>query len=136
MKRKVEGGIGREKGEREREREGEKLGLMPLASLSVSKALLGPAYTATAGGDWFARFTAALMLGAAIGEATVGRRIGRRGMAVGAVTALLPDLDVLGHFFLPHAQQLAFHRGITHSLLIAAILPLILAWLIRRSRPC
>ncbi len=74
------------------------------------------------------------LLGAAIGEATVGRRIGRRGMAMGAVTALLPDLDVLGHFFLPHAQQLAFHRGITHSLLVAAILPLILAWLIRRNK--
>ena len=28
------------------------LGLMPLASFSVTKDLIGPAYTATLGGDW------------------------------------------------------------------------------------
>lgn len=66
--------------------DGFELGLMPLASLSVSKNLLGPAYTSTLGGDWFARFTAALMLGAAIGGialGSLGDRIGRaRAMGV------------------------------------------------------
>ena len=66
--------------------DGFELGLMPLASLSVSKDLLGPTYTATLGGDWFARFTAALMLGAAIGGiflGALGDRIGRaRAMGV------------------------------------------------------
>ncbi len=66
--------------------DGFELGLMPLASLSVTKDLLGPAYTATLGGDWFARFTAALMLGAAIGGillGALGDRIGRaRAMGV------------------------------------------------------
>ena len=52
--------------------DGFELGLMPLASLSVSRDLLGSAYTPTAGGDWFARFTAALMLGAAIGGVLLG----------------------------------------------------------------
>ena len=47
--------------------DGVELGLMPVASLSVSQSLLGDAYTPTLGGDWFARFTAAMMLGAAIG---------------------------------------------------------------------
>ena len=46
--------------------DGFELGLMPVASLSVSKDLLGADYTPTLGGDWFARFTAALMLGAAL----------------------------------------------------------------------
>lgn len=45
---------------------------MPLASLSVSESLLGANYTPTLGGDWFARFTAALMLGAAIGGIVLG----------------------------------------------------------------
>ncbi len=66
--------------------DGFELGLMPLASLSVSQSLLGPAYTATLGGDWFARFTAALMFGAAIGGiflGALGDRIGRtRAMGV------------------------------------------------------
>lgn len=60
--------------------DGVELGLMPVASLSVSKSLLGDAYTPTIGGDWFARFTAALMLGAAIGGialGSLGDRIGR-----------------------------------------------------------
>lgn len=66
--------------------DGFELGLMPLTSLSVSKDLLGAAYTPTLGGDWFARFTAALMFGAAIGGillGSLGDRIGRaRAMGV------------------------------------------------------
>ena len=52
--------------------DGFELGLMPLASLSVSRDLLGDRYTPTLGGDWFARFTAALMFGAAIGGILLG----------------------------------------------------------------
>jgi len=60
--------------------DGFELGLMPVASLSVSQDLLGAAYTPTLGGDWFARFTAALMLGAAVGGialGSLGDRLGR-----------------------------------------------------------
>ena len=53
--------------------DGFELGLMPVASLSVTKSLMGEAYTPAAGGDWFARYTAALMLGAAIGGIVLGR---------------------------------------------------------------
>jgi SHS family sialic acid transporter-like MFS transporter len=66
--------------------DGFELGLMPLASLSVTQDLMGDAYTPTAGGDWFARYTAALMFGAAVGGillGSLGDRIGRtRAMAV------------------------------------------------------
>ncbi|MES1213669.1 MAG: MFS transporter [Singulisphaera sp.] len=66
--------------------DGIELGLMPVASLSISKSLLGAEYTPTLGGDWFARFTAALMLGAAVGGVLLGGlgdRIGRaRAMGV------------------------------------------------------
>jgi MFS transporter, SHS family, sialic acid transporter len=66
--------------------DGVELGLMPVASLSVTKSLLGEAYSDADGGVWFARFTAALMLGAAVGGSLLGNlgdRIGRaRAMGV------------------------------------------------------
>ena len=64
--------------------DGVELGLMPVASLSVSQSLLGADYTPTVGGDWFARFTAALMLGAAVG----GIALGNLGDVVGRSPAL------------------------------------------------
>ena len=64
--------------------DGVELGLMPVASLSVSRDLLGATYTPALGGDWFARFTAALMLGAATG----GIVLGHWGDVVGRTRAL------------------------------------------------
>jgi predicted MFS family arabinose efflux permease len=64
--------------------DGVELGLMPVASLSVSQSLLGDEFNPTLGGDWFARFTAALMLGAAIG----GIFLGNLGDAIGRTRAL------------------------------------------------
>ena len=66
--------------------DGIELGLMPVASRSVSQSLLGSDYTEALGGKWFAWFTAALMLGAAVGGTFLGNlgdRIGRaRAMGV------------------------------------------------------
>ncbi len=66
--------------------DGIELGLMPVASLSVSRSLLGAEFTDTLAGDWFARFTASLMFGAAVGGIVLGNlgdRIGRtRAMGV------------------------------------------------------
>lgn len=66
--------------------DGFELGLMPIASLSVSKSLLGESFSKELGGAWFAWFAAALMLGAAVGGiflGNLGDRIGRaRAMGV------------------------------------------------------
>ncbi|MES2692962.1 MAG: MFS transporter [Verrucomicrobiota bacterium] len=59
---------------------GFQLGLMPLAALSVSRDLLGTGFDHGVAGDWFARYTAAMMLGAAFGGiflGSLGDRIGR-----------------------------------------------------------
>src|SRR6476659_5582633 len=60
--------------------DGIELGLMPVASLSVTRSLMGADYNDALGGKWFAWYTAALMLGAAIGGSLLGNlgdRIGR-----------------------------------------------------------
>src|SRR6185436_21053674 len=60
--------------------DGMELGLMPIASLSVTTVLLSGQYTDKLGGDWFAWLTASLMLGAAAGGiwfGALGDRIGR-----------------------------------------------------------
>jgi MFS family permease len=59
---------------------GFQLGLMPLAALSISRDLLGPAFNHGLAGDWFGRYTAAMMLGAAFGGiflGSLGDKVGR-----------------------------------------------------------
>jgi len=70
-----------------------------------------------------------ITLGAAMGELVLGRRIGNRAMLWGAVGGTIPDLDVLSQFWLPEIESLAFHRGVTHSLLFAALTPFLFGWL-------
>ena len=89
--------------------DGVELGLMPVASLSVSKSLLGDAFTPAAGGDWFARFTAALMLGAAIGGialGSLGDRIGRS-RAMGVSILFYSVCAALGSLVTSQEQMLA-----------------------------
>jgi MFS family permease len=88
--------------------DGVELGLMPVASLSVSKSLLGAAYTPMLGGDWFARFTAALMLGAAVGGIVLGGlgdQIGRT-RALGVSVLFYSIFAGLGAFVETQGQML------------------------------
>jgi MFS family permease len=85
--------------------DGFELGLMPLASLSVSKDLLGSAYTPTLGGDWFARFTAALMLGAACG----GILLGSLGDRIGRARAM--GISTPRYFLLPTSSRVRGRRS-------------------------
>lgn len=88
--------------------DGVELGLMPVASLSVSKSLLGSAFTAELGGEWFARFTAALMLGAAIGGIALGNlgdHIGRT-RAMGVCILFYSIFAALGAYAQTQEQML------------------------------
>ena len=73
-----------------------------------------------------------LTLGAACGEATIGRKIGNRALLWGAIGGTLPDFDVLANLFTDQITALAFHRGITHSLFFAFTAPFLLGWMTYR----
>ena len=66
-----------------------------------------------------------LVLGAAVGEATLGRRVGSRAKLWGAVCGTIPDLDV----FIPlgdPVRDFTYHRSFSHSLIVlAALTPLV-----------
>ncbi len=72
-----------------------------------------------------------LLLGAAVGEATLGRKVGHRAMLWGAVCGTLPDLDVLAKFD-DAVRHATFHRSALHSLFVLALLAPPVAWLIAR----
>jgi inner membrane protein len=66
-------------------------------------------------------------LGAAVGEALLGKKLGNRAVAWGLLFGTLPDLDVIFSRFLDTARQLEFHRGASHSLLLMIIASIALA---------
>ena len=73
-----------------------------------------------------------IALGAAVGEAVLGRKVGNKAVLWGAAMGTIPDLDVIPGLFLSEATQLGFHRGFSHSILFALIAAPILGWLIHR----
>jgi inner membrane protein len=73
-------------------------------------------------------------LGAAVGEAVLGRQVGRRALAWGGFCGLLPDLDVLVRFSDP-VKNFTYHRGPSHSLFVLALLTPVLIYTIRKLHP-
>lgn len=69
-----------------------------------------------------------IILGAAVGEAALGKKVGNRAMVWGAIAGTIPDLDVIANGFMSPIDALAFHRGPTHSALYLTIFSLILGW--------
>ena len=62
-----------------------------------------------------------VVLGAAVGEAVLGRKVGNRAMVWGGLAGTLPDLDVLSGLVTDPMSALAYHRAFTHSLPFAVL---------------
>lgn len=73
-----------------------------------------------------------IALGAAVGEACLGKKLGNKAAGWGALFGVVPDLDVLASPFLSNVQELVVHRGITHSLLFIVIAAPLFGWLLCR----
>ena len=75
-----------------------------------------------------------IALGAAVGEAVLGHRVGRKAALWGAICGTLPDLDVL----IPFTDAVAdftFHRSFSHSVIMLALLTPLVVGLIRKIHP-
>lgn len=71
-----------------------------------------------------------IVLGAAIGEAVLGKKIGRKAMLMGAIADTIPDLDVFASPCFSEAEQLLVHRGITHSFFFVILMSIFLGWIV------
>ena len=73
-----------------------------------------------------------VVLGAAVGEAVLGRKIGNRAMLWGGIAGTLPDLDVLSGLVADPMSALAYHRAFTHSLPFAVLAAPLIGWTVHR----
>jgi len=75
-----------------------------------------------------------IALGAAVGEATLGHKVGNRAIAWGAVCGTLPDLDLLVPLG-DAVRDFTYHRSASHSLFVLAALTPLVVWLILKAHP-
>ena len=75
-----------------------------------------------------------IALGAAVGEATLGRKVGKRAMLWGGICGLFPDLDVLVPLG-DAVKDFTYHRSASHSLFVLALLTPVFVWLILKIHP-
>lgn len=73
-------------------------------------------------------------LGAAIGEAMFGEKIGRKGALIGAIIATVPDLDVLIIPFYSPLAKISIHRGFSHSILFTIVAAILIAIVLKRRK--
>lgn len=73
-----------------------------------------------------------IVLGAAVGEATLGKKIGNKALLYGAIAGTIPDLDVIANFFTDTITAIEIHRGFSHSILFSVLIAPILGWLVNK----
>lgn len=73
-----------------------------------------------------------IILGAAVGEAVLGKKVGNKAMLYGAIAGTIPDLDIFSSYFTDTVSALEIHRGFTHSVVFSVVFAPICAWLVTR----
>ncbi|MBA3683279.1 MAG: metal-dependent hydrolase [Bacteroidetes bacterium] len=71
-----------------------------------------------------------IVIGAAIGEIFLGKKIGRWGMLLGAIAKSAPDFDLFYTGLTDPRAYMCEHRAHTHSLFIEALYAIPIAWLL------
>ena len=73
-----------------------------------------------------------ITLGAAVGELSLGKKVGNKAIFWGAAAGTIPDLDIVLFPILNDIEKLVYHRGFSHSLVFAFLLAPLLGALIAR----
>ena len=73
-----------------------------------------------------------IVLGAACGEAVLGKKIGNRALLFGVIGGTIPDLDVYVGSWLygNEIDAMLFHRGFMHSFLFTILATFLMGWLV------
>ena len=72
-----------------------------------------------------------IVLGAACGEAVLGKKIGNKALLFGAIGGTIPDLDIFigPMLYNNEIDAMLFHRGFMHSILFSIFGALLFGWL-------
>jgi inner membrane protein len=73
-----------------------------------------------------------IILGAAVGEVVLGKKVGNKAMLYGAIAGTIPDLDVLATQFTDTVTAISIHRGFTHSIFFSVLFAPVLGGLVSR----
>ena len=75
-----------------------------------------------------------IVLGAACGEAVLGKKIGNKALLFGAIGGTIPDLDVFTGplFYKNEIDVMLFHRSFMHSILFSVLAAFLLGWLVHK----
>ncbi|SNR28121.1 inner membrane protein [Maribacter sedimenticola] len=73
-----------------------------------------------------------IVLGAAVGEAVLGKKVGNKALLYGAIAGTIPDLDVVARYIFDTVTATEIHRGFTHSIFFSVLFAPIFGWLVWR----
>ena len=71
-----------------------------------------------------------IVLGAAVGEAVLGKKVGNKAMLYGAIAGTIPDLDVIARYFVDTVTATEWHRGFSHSILFSVLFAPLFGYLV------
>ena len=73
-----------------------------------------------------------IVLGASVGEAVLGKKVGNKAILWGAIAGTIPDLDVILRSFTDEISATQMHRGFSHSIVFAVLIAPLLGWVAKK----
>ncbi|MUP44651.1 metal-dependent hydrolase [Gramella sp. BOM4] len=73
-----------------------------------------------------------IVLGAAVGEAVLGKKAGNKAMLYGAIAGTIPDLDTFVGNFFDTITAIEIHRGFSHSIVFSILFAPVFGWIISK----